>query len=229
VLVPGGISPGSQSFGITGIADRFARIGFRVAHFDPDGRGESGGIEDFGGPVHQVGLAGVVRMAASDEAVDAARLAVLSFDAGALMATGAVARHPELSVRLLIDWEGPVTRADVAKVLVSGADGDAASLAGHDETWWREREPARWLPRVRVPYLRMQGDPDHAGLDPSRAVTAVRLAAASRFGGKGRAPWVRLNGDAPNCPSEPPDGRWLPAMPAEVAALSYLVELLPPR
>jgi pimeloyl-ACP methyl ester carboxylesterase len=226
VLAPGGVSAGAEYFGASGVAERYARRGYCVVVFDPDGRGRSEGQEALNGFAQQDGLAAVVRWAAAQPGVAPGGLVLASFSYGATLAVGALARHPDLPVRLLIDWEGPALRAHIARLPGAWAY-DAERMA--DDQWWAEREAAGLIDRVQVPYQRVQGAPDHAQPDPEHALLMVRRALSRAFGGEGCAPWVRLNGNPPNRRwGEGSQPHWLPALPAEVAVLPYLVELAPP-
>jgi pimeloyl-ACP methyl ester carboxylesterase len=231
VLVPGGISAGSLSFGVSGIADRYARRGYTVVYFDPDGRGASDGEEAHGGFVHQDGLAAVVETAITLPAVDPERVALVSFSLGGVIAAGMLARHPDLPVRFYVDWEGPALRQHNRRILATQGAELAADHPGalDDDSWWDEREAARFMRQVAVPYQRVQSYPDHAQIHLDHARTMMRSATAVIYGGEGRAAWTRLNGNERNrlydAGFEP---RWLHVLPAEVAVYAYLVELLPP-
>jgi pimeloyl-ACP methyl ester carboxylesterase len=109
VLVPGGVGD-SSDFTARPIAQILADQGYAVVIFDPDGRGKSSGKENLNGHIHQDGLAAVIRFAATLPVVDAARIGLVTYSYGITMGSGALARHPDLPVRFLIDWEGPANR-----------------------------------------------------------------------------------------------------------------------
>ena len=228
VLVPGGLSSGEGYFGAPGIARRMAGLGYTVVHFDPEGRGHSGGREDYNGPAQQDGLAAVVGAAMALQGADPSGVVLMAFCYGTSMAAGALARHPELPVRLFLDWEGPPRRGDVR----SGAGLLGWALPAEsrgDGEWWLAREAAAFMDRVAVPYQRVQSAPDHLRTDPAAALEMLRLATAREYGGRGTSPWTRLNGNRPNRAwdvAEP--AQWLPRLPGETAVLPYLVELAPP-
>lgn len=228
VLVAGGLSAGETYFGGPGIARRLAGLGYAVVHFDPDGRGKSAGVEDYNGTVHQEGLSAVIARAITDLLVDPGSVVVAGFCFGATMAAGALARHPELPIRLFLDWEGPANRDDVrAGASVLGWALPSESVA---DGWWREREESTFIKGVEAPYQRVEGTPNHLRLEPSGCLDLVGRA-VRRAQREGRQPpWTRLNGNAPNHPWTTADpARWLPRLPAETAVLPYLVELVPPR
>jgi pimeloyl-ACP methyl ester carboxylesterase len=197
VVIPGGTGDSSDFLGppdrVQGIADE----GFAVVVFDPDGRGHSEGEEDQNGFTHQDGLAEIVRFAASLPEVDETQIGMISWSYGVTMAAGALARHPDLPVRFLIDWEGPANRDD------TGGCGDDAvgHLQGHpcdDEDFWREREASIFALDLRVPYQRLQSEKDHAQPDNDHAALMINNATAEAYGGHGKAPWTRLNDLEPN-------------------------------
>jgi len=122
------------------------------------------------------------------------------------MASGALARYPDLPVLFLIDWEGPANRDDTG-----GCDADKLGhLQEHDccdHAFWRQREAARFALEMRVPYLRLQSEADHVQPDNAHAFLMVNSATAKEFGGDGRSVWTRLNDLPPNQvydPNQPP-------------------------
>lgn len=228
ILVPGVLSPGSDYFGPTGVTERFARAGYVAVEFDPDGRGDSGGAEAYNGPSQQDGLAAVIDFTAGIPLVDPGRLVVASFCFGLALAVGALARHRDLPVRLLVDWEGPARREQIQR-LAPFRNRRIEDRRGED-AWWCEREPAEQISLVTVPYQRVQSDPDHAQPSVDHALELIRLATQPAYGGLGRSPWTRLNGNLPNhVYKDRAEASFLPAVPAEIAVLSYLLELVPPE
>ncbi len=197
VLVPGGTGDSSDFLGPPDRVQSIADEGFTVVVFDADGRGHSEGEEDQNGYIHQDGLAEIVRFVATLPEVDEARIGLASWSYGVTMATGALARYPDLPVRFLIDWEGPANRDDTG-----GCGEDAVGhLQGHpcdDEGFWREREASVFALDLRVPYQRLQSEKDHAQPDTDHAVLMINNATAEEYGGHGKAPWTRLNDLEPN-------------------------------
>ena len=236
VLVPGGRSASDAFLRPTpggSQAQEIADHGFAVAVFDPDGRGASGGTEDDGGFVQQDGLAAVIRFAASLSDVDPAAIGLVSYSYGVTMATGALARHPDLSVLFVIDWEGPANRDDTGGC---GKD-KVGHLQGHpcsDEGFWSEREASTFILELRIPYQRLQSREDHAQPDVDHALLLLANATSEEYGGHGRAPWTRLNDLEPNrvytqdsLPVLPPGGGILQRRIGDVAL--ELVALFAPR
>lgn len=204
VLVPGG-SGASNTFlrprpgGST--VEVINQAGYVAVIFDPDGRGQSGGTENYNGFIHQDGLAAVIRFAATLPGIDSANIGLVTYSYGITMGAGALARYPDLPVKFLIDWEGPANRNDTG-----GCDGaklghlkDVASCT--DEAFWAEREASTFIGQIRVPYQRVQSQTDHVQPDNTHAILMVNNAV------NGGVPWVRLNNEPPNQtydPNHPP-------------------------
>jgi len=196
VLVPGGAGDSSGFVkappGKPSKAQRMADEGVAVVVFDPDGRGLSAGVDDDNGHLQQDGLAGVIEVAATLAEVDGSRIGLVSYSYGVTMATGALARYPDLPVLFFIDWEGPANRNDTG-----GCDEDhTGHLQGHpcdDEDYWRQREASRFALQLQVPYQRLQSVKDHAQPDVEHALLMIANATAQAHGGHGTAPWTRLN------------------------------------
>ncbi len=197
VLVPGGSGDSSGFLKPPSEAQRLADAGLTIVVFDPDGRGHSEGVEDDDGYIHQDGLAAVIRFAATLPEVDAECIGLVSYSYGITMAAGALARHPDLPVLFLIDWEGPANRNDTG-----GCDeAHTGHLQGHpcdDEDFWREREAATFALHLQIPYQRLQSEKDHAQPDNNHALLMIANATAEEYGGHGVALWTRLNNLEPN-------------------------------
>lgn len=204
VLVPGG-NGDSNAFvrpspsGST--VEVINQAGYAAVIFDPDGRGRSGGTENYDGFIHQDGLAEVIRFAATLPGIAPTNIGLVTYSYGITMGAGALARHPDLPVKFLIDWEGPANRNDTG-----GCDGaglghlkEVASCS--DESFWAEREASTFIGQIRVPYQRLQSQKDHVQPDNSHAILMVNNAVG------GGVPWVRLNNETPNQtydPANPP-------------------------
>jgi dipeptidyl aminopeptidase/acylaminoacyl peptidase len=201
VLVPGGSGASSSFRKPNGEFYAFVQAGYGVIVFDPDGRGQSTGTEDYNGFIQQDGLAAVIEFAATLPGVDPSRIGLATYSYGITMGAGALARHPDLPVAFLIDWEGPADRNDTGGC-------DAGSL-GHlkevascsDEAFWAQREASTFISQIRVPYQRIQSQEDHVQPDNAHAILMVNNAV------NGGVPWVRLNDLPPNQtydPASPP-------------------------
>lgn len=205
VLVPGG-SGDSGAFlrkppQGSSTVDVITQAGYVAVIFDPDGRGKSGGTENYNGFIQQDGLAEVIRFAAALPGVDSANIGLVTYSYGITMGAGALARHPDLPVKFLIDWEGPANRNDTGGCDSAGRGHlkDVASCT--DESFWAEREASAFIGQIRVPYQRIQSQKDHVQPDNAHAILMVNNAVS------GGVPWVRLNDDAPNQtydPANPP-------------------------
>ncbi|MFZ5821059.1 MAG: alpha/beta hydrolase family protein [Chloroflexota bacterium] len=204
VLVPGG-SGNSGGFlkqtpaGST--VDAVNQAGYVAVVFDPDGRGQSGGTEDYNGFIHQDGLAEVIRLAATLPGVDPARIGLVTYSYGITMGAGALARHPDLPVKFLIDWEGPADRDDTGGCDDAGLGHLKQVASCTDEAFWAQREASAFISQIRVPYQRIQSEKDHVQPDNAHAILMVNNAV------NGEVPWVRLNDETPNQtydPANPP-------------------------
>lgn len=194
VLVPGGVGTIEPKR-----AQKLADQGFVVIAYDPDGRGHSKGQEDFGGTQQQDGLAAVVRAITGLGEVDKGRIGVVSFSYGITIASGTLARYPDLPVKFLIDWEGPADRYDTTSEC--GPMPRIQWPLCSDDAAWAQREALTFIAQVRVPYQRLQSEKDHVQPDNSHAINMINAAV------QGGVPWARLNNYPPNQtydPANPP-------------------------
>jgi pimeloyl-ACP methyl ester carboxylesterase len=186
VMVPGGRSDSTLFTSGANTAQRLADGGYVVVVFDPDGRGQSGGVEDDGGSDQQDGLAAVIEFAVTLDGVDPDRVAVTTNSFGVTIGTGALARHPALPVDVLIDWEGPADRDDTGGCDGTGPGGHLDG-ACDDESYWGEREASTFVAQIDVPYVRLQSETDHVQPDAHHALVMVNAAI------NGGVPHVQLN------------------------------------
>ena len=200
VIIPGGTD---DSAGLTepgSIGPQAVAQGYAVVTFDADGRGRSGGEESYSGFTQQDGLATVIQFAAGLPEVDAERMGLMSFSYGVTLASGVLARYPELPIRFFIDWEGPADRRDTTIGCKPSPKYDWPAC--DDDAAWAEREALTFIGQIQVPYQRVQNQRDHVQPDVGHAVHMVNAAVA------GPAPWVRLNDYPPNetyAPDDPPE------------------------
>lgn len=209
VMVPDLSEAGS---GFHAQCDAFARLGFVAVHFDPDGRGQStnGGAytaEDYDGFLQQDGLRQVLLHLSTRPEVDRTAMALYARGYGLTMAAGALARYPgDPAVALLVDWEGPATRAETAQ-----ANGGHVPVSPADDAFWSEREALTFLPGVVAEYVRLQSEVDHDPPHPGNlhAIDLANAARSSAFGGAGAAHQSRIGTELEN----PADVVWSPAAP----------------
>lgn len=201
VLVPGGTGTTEPRK-----AEALAAEGFLVIIFDPEGRGRSEGTEDYNGFIGQDGLAAVIEAAAALPGLDANRYGLVSYSYGVTLATGALARHPDLPIDFYIDWEGPVDRAYSTVGCGKNRADKIQWQPCDDNAWWLEREAMNFIANVQVPYQRIQSQKDHVQPANNHAIDIVNAAVAAGL------PWARLNEypanqtyDAANPPAMLPD------------------------
>ncbi len=188
VLVPGALNSGTDFDGGRGVtASDVASLGFAALHYDPSGRGKTGGREDYWGPVHQRELAAVVEYVSAMPEVEGANLALFSFSIGICIAAGALASYTLPCVKCLFDWEGPSNRFNITQ---NDTHEHLKKMPSSDVSFWEEREPALTIGRIPCGYFRYQALRDHMqGNFKGHAIELVNLAA------KGRAKWTRMNGN----------------------------------
>ena len=198
VIIPGGIDD-SASITERGLGIRAAERGYAVVAFDADGRGRSAGEEGHSGFTQQDGLAAVIRFAADLPEIDTERMGMMSSSYGITLASGVLARYPDLPIAFLIDWEGPADRYDTTIGCKPSPKYQWPPCS--DDAAWAEHEALTFIADVAVPYQRIQSQRDHVQPDVSHAVHMVNGAV------EGISPWVRLNDLPPNQvydPSDPP-------------------------
>jgi outer membrane protein assembly factor BamB len=210
ILVPDASDSGAV-YDSSRLADHIASDGFAVLHFDAEGRGRSGGAEDYNGYVNQDGLHACAAYLARQPYVDPNRLGIYSQGYGIVMASGMLARYAVPRVKFLLDFEGPSDRYQVC-----AESGGHVPVSPDSEAFWLEREAARSIKNVSSAYLRIQTTTDHTGRIPDNrhAIALIDSATAVAHGGAGIAAWTRVNDSVMNpenrtyTPADPP--RWIP-------------------
>jgi hypothetical protein len=180
-----------------------AALGYMVLSFDPSGRGESWGEEDFGGDEHQDNVRVAIEYLQQHPQIRGP-IGVLALSMGVVAAVGACTRGPALPVAFLVDWEGPCDR----EILTAGGT-IMVPAKGHrmtDDSYWHPREPVRQVAALTCPYIRLQALPDHA--QPQEVRHAWRMMRAVEHSA---LPWWQLN-DHPR-QSLPERPVWLPGGP----------------
>lgn len=187
VLVPGALSPGTVFDGFAELsAADVAALGFVVVHYDPSGRGRSGGTEDYWGRRHQRELVNVLQSLAERDDVENGCIGIASFSIGVAIAAGALTHTDVPPVAFLFDWEGPSNRFNITR---NDRHPPLKAFPTSNTGFWREREPVRHLPAIACGYSRYQAHRDHMqGSCKGHAVEMVNTAL------DGDAAWVRLNG-----------------------------------
>ena len=190
--------------------------GIMMVDFAPQGRDTSEGEDNHHGYVHQDDLKAIVDFIVGLTFVEKNNIGILSYSYGTVLATGTLARYPDIPVAFLIDWEGP---ASPGKDIQRGLENDepwAQSLIQFlnngreptpeelsrimihggsifDEEYWEERDASRFAADLPCPYLRVQFDQDHAqGSYKYHMMEIVNIATAES------GQWTRVNDNPPN-------------------------------
>jgi hypothetical protein len=204
ILIPGGTGdskPYTDAVPGGPVAVQFAGAGMNAVVFDPEGRGRSGGREDFNGHIGQDGLYYVTEYI--DSLPETGDIGYISQSYGVTLAAGVLARYKNGPAIFLIDWEGPVNREDTTvgcksnntDIAKQNSPGDHSCT---DEPYWAEREAEVFALDMEVPYHRVQSLKDHVQPDVSNAVDMIRSATHAQYGGNGKSPWTRMNDFEPN-------------------------------
>jgi pimeloyl-ACP methyl ester carboxylesterase len=227
--------PGALGYGSDPLVDRAAEIiaadGFAVAVFDPDGRGKSGGAEDWNGRIQQDGLRELIRRVAGLEIVDRNNIGIVSLSYGIALAAGVLGRYPDDGiVGYLIDVEGPSDR-----FAITLHDSPIVLPVFHnhrttDARWWQEREAVLSISHIKAKYLRVQNERDHTQPQNRHAIDMIDAATNKAYGGTGQSPWTRVNGpeNQPNktySTSNPPKYRQGKGMVTPGELLPYIREM----
>ena len=160
--------------------------------------------------------------------VDPQNVGIVTFSFGVVGATGALARHPELEVKFLIDWEGPSGPQNLR--WVPPGHKIVRNHPASDEAFWKERTASEFIKKIRCRYLRVQSDEDHVQVlgENQHAIEMLNNAAA------GLCPWTRCNDNPPNLryDAKHPErerGKWFPGKPpradVETIILRYVGEM----
>jgi hypothetical protein len=200
----------------TGLPIALVDRGIVAVDFAPQGRGGSEGEDNHNGSLHQDDLTAIVGYMHGLPFVQKDNIGILSYSYGVVMATGALARHPEMPVAFLIDWEGPASPGpdirrglergedwvdDILRLMNNGEDPtpqELREIAIHggsifDDAYWSERDASQFAADLPCPYLRVQFDHDHAQ-GSSKAHMVAIVNAATEMSGQ----WTRVNDNPPN-------------------------------
>jgi hypothetical protein len=111
------------------------------------------------------------------------------------MASGMLARHMLPRVKFLLDFEGPADRSQTCE-----DSGGHVPVPSDSETFWQQREAARFMPGVPAAYLRLQTAADHNPRigDNRHCIALIDSATSRTHGGSGMSPWTRVNDSSMN-------------------------------
>ena len=226
ILIPGGTGDNSMftdEIPEGSAVEQLGLEGFHLVVFDPEGRGQSEGDENFNGYVGQDGLYAVTLFVSDLPTVGP--IGYFSQSYGVSLAAGVLARYPDAPVEFLIDWEGPANRNDISMGCRSTNEDDASQTEPQDrscsdDAYWAEREAETFARAIQVPYHRLQSLNDHAQLDTTHAEDMIRAATGAEFGGNGQSPWTRLNDLDPNIVYNPLNESLLDEIDREKYALA---------
>jgi hypothetical protein len=212
-----GVAGGDSMYAFNSeFATSLHEMGIVTVDFAPQGRGDSEGQDNFHGTVHQDDLKAIVDFVSPLAFVQQDNIGILSYSYGVVLATGALARYPEMPIAFLIDWEGPSCPGrDVQRglennepwvknivLLFSGKDElspeEYSEFMLHggsisDEAYWLERDAARFAKGLPCPYLRVQFYNDHAQGTYKYHMMEIINAATENSG-----EWTRCNDNPAN-------------------------------
>ncbi len=231
VIVPGGLGFGSNLDNAPRKKpSNYAKEGFVVMVFDPDGRGKSQGQENYNGIIHQDGLNELLKKLVNDPYVDASNIGVYTSSLGIALGAGAMGRYPyHPTVHYLIDGEGPSDRFYITKF---NNPNFSKIFAGHttdDVEWWSEREAYRTIQTYPGMYVRLQTSMDHVHREnKGHAIMMIQNATGKQYGGKGLCSWTRMNGEENPVNTvftiqNPP--KWLPAGSLQTVDIEVIKEM----
>lgn len=227
IMVPGGEGTGADFDQEDRLrADDVAALGFVAMHYDPQGRGNSGGNEDFWGPKQQAELHRLLKYLASLPEVDANRIGIISLSIGIVIASGALARYPDdPKVNFLFDWEGPSNKNNIT---LNGTHPQLHRFSLSDDGFWGTRQSSEYIGEIRCGYFRFQGEEDHVqGKLKEHAFELLNRAT------KGQASWTRCNDNPPNIiydPKRESEYHWISKEQDQTALmLHYLVKITSKR
>jgi|GEM_PF-3368925 len=161
--------------------------------------------------------------------VDTQNAGIVTFSFGVVGATGALARHPDLAVKFLIDWEGPSGPQNLR--WVPPGHKIVRNHPASDEAFWKERTASEFIKKVRCRYLRVQSETDHVQVLGQNQHAIEMLNNATR----GLCPWTRCNDNPPNIAydekrPENEKSKWLPGKPSpgvmDKLVVKYVEEMI---
>lgn len=212
-----GVAGGDGQYAFrSGLSTDLLNMDTILVDFAPQGRGESEGEDNYHGYVHQDDLKTLVDFVQTLPMVQRKNIGLLSYSYGVVLATGALARYPDMPVAFLIDWEGPSCPGkdmqrglerdelwvhEVITFLNNGRALSQEELLGFrlhgglifDDVYWAERDASRFAADLPCPYLRVQFDTDHVqGTFKNHMINIINAATAHS------GQWTRCNDNPPN-------------------------------
>lgn len=188
ILIPGGINGmdafNEKSFSALDVdytpAEKFASEGFVVLIFNPEGRGNSEGEEDYNGYIDQDGLHALYNYLKARKDVNEEKIGFISYSYGVAMVSGMLGRY-QVPALFYIEWEGPVNR-DYVTVGCKGVNHNYDSairygISCSDDDYWSEREALTFVPDFKVKNLQIvQSSEDHVQANVQHSVDMNNLA-----------------------------------------------------
>ena len=160
--------------------------------------------------------------------VDRSNVGIVTFSFGVVGATGALARHPDLRVKFLIDWEGPSGPQNLR--YVPPGHKVVRNHPARDSEFWQERTASEFIKQIKCRYLRVQAEIDHVQILGHNQHAIEMLNNATR----GASPWTRCNDNKPNIlyDQEHPEkekSKWLPrrlsGFERDLVIMRYVAEM----
>jgi len=191
ILVPGGLQAGHawHARWRQSNAWEFVDAGMIVLLYDSRGRGYSSGAEDYNGPLGQRDLRQVIDWFNARADVVPGGVGIATSSWGITVASGTLARYPDVEAKFLLDLEGAQDRY----VMTQWDDEQWLGIMHGHGTWdnefWEDREAIKYIGDVRCPYIRIQSNFDHA-LDYFYVDHAIALVNAAV---EGASPYVQMN------------------------------------
>jgi hypothetical protein len=105
-----------------------------------------------------------------------------------------IARHRDLRVKYLIDWEGPSGPQNLKWIPEDKLPEGARNHPADDTTFWGERTASEFVKTLRCRYLRIQAETDHVQVWGKNRHAIEMLNNATASG----CPWTRCNENQPN-------------------------------
>jgi hypothetical protein len=235
---PADLKPGEKRPGVLLIGEPGCKLAAALAatqrvvaiHFSPAENvpPEFRSWEDGLGYAGQDAICLVLRHLLALAEVDKDNVGIVTFSFGIVGATGALARHEDLKVKFLIDWEGPSGPQNLP--WVPPGHRIVRTHPATDQKFWSQRTASEFIKKVRCYYLRLQAEEDHVQSLGQNEHAIEMLNNAT----DGLCPWTRCNDNQPHIRydqqhPEKESGKWFPGKPLRVdmekRILQYVAEM----